>query len=215
MSAVDTASQESNQSSQSCAITQPGPTPPLAPTGLSAQVVDGYFTGTVTLTWNPSSGATSYNIYWSTSSGVSKTTGTLIPNVTSPFIDNTISQATTYYYVVTAVNSNGESSESNKISATNCLTPTARTNDATASTSTLNGMVNSVGLTTTWHFEWGTSTSYGNKAPIPDGTIQAGVSTSVSTNLGGLVSGTTYHYRTVATNICGTSYGSNKSFVKP
>ena len=53
---------------------------------------------------------------WKTSPGVSKATGTQLTSVTSPFTHATLS-AGTYYYVVTAVDPNGESAESSPASA--------------------------------------------------------------------------------------------------
>ncbi len=102
---------ESSESSQVSAT--PG-RPPSAPTGVNATAGDGQ----VTISWNSVSGATSYNLYWSTSSGVSKVSyAEKISNVTSPFTNTGKSNGTTYYYVVTAVDSFGESSESSEVSA--------------------------------------------------------------------------------------------------
>lgn len=89
------------------------------PTGVSATAGDSQ----VQITWTGSTGATSYNIYWSTASGVTKTTGTKITGATSPYTDTGRTNGTTYYYVVTAVNNYGESSESSQVSATPSETP--------------------------------------------------------------------------------------------
>jgi len=93
---------------------------PSAPTGVTATAGD----GKVTISWSAVSGATSYNIYHSTTSGVTKTTGTKITGVTSPYTHTGLTNGMTYYYLVTAVNSSGESVESAQKSAT----PTAPTN---------------------------------------------------------------------------------------
>lgn len=92
---------------------------PSAPTGVSATAGDNQ----VTISWDSVSGATSYNIYWSTTTGVTKTTGTKISNATSPYVHTSLTNGTTYYYVVTAVNSYGDSSESSQLSATPQTTP--------------------------------------------------------------------------------------------
>ena len=89
-------------------------TPPAAPesilsTGGNTQV---------SLSWGEASGATTYNIYWSTAAGVRKQTGTKISDVTSMFYHSGLTNGTTYFYVVTAVNQYGESSESREVSAT-------------------------------------------------------------------------------------------------
>ncbi|MCL4557427.1 MAG: fibronectin type III domain-containing protein [Deltaproteobacteria bacterium] len=89
-------------------------TAPNAPTGLSASAGSGY----VWLNWSPSSGATSYKIYDSTVSGgpYSMTVGST--SGISMTITGFTTTNTTYYFVVTAINSVGESGYSNEASAT-------------------------------------------------------------------------------------------------
>jgi len=72
----------------------------------------------VTLQWSSVAGAASYNVYWSTTAGVTKANGTKIPNASSPYPHNSLTAGTMYYYVVTAVNTKGESAESAQVSAT-------------------------------------------------------------------------------------------------
>jgi hypothetical protein len=86
---------------------------PSAPTGVTASASDGQ----VSISWSAVSGATSYNIYWSTTSGVTKTSGTKITGATSPYSHTGLTNGMTYYYIVTAVNSSGESVDSNQVSA--------------------------------------------------------------------------------------------------
>lgn len=92
---------------------------PSAPTGISASAGNEQ----VTISWSSVSGADSYNIYWAVSSGVTKVSGTKVSGVTSPYIDTGRTNDTTYYYVVTAINTAGESGESTEVSATPSLTP--------------------------------------------------------------------------------------------
>jgi lysophospholipase L1-like esterase len=70
------------------------------------------------LSWENSIDATTYNIYWSTTAGVSKQTGTKISAVSNPYYHTGLTNDTPYYYVVTAANQYGESSESQEVSAT-------------------------------------------------------------------------------------------------
>jgi len=67
--------------------------PPSTPTGVSATAGEDY----VLIDALPVSGATSYNIYWSTASDVSKTNGTLIQAASTPKAQTGLSSATTYY----------------------------------------------------------------------------------------------------------------------
>jgi WD40 repeat protein len=83
--------------------------------------------------------------------------------------------------------------------------------DVTATSATLNAIVNPNGLATSVHFEWGTSTAYGRKTPAQS--IGPGmININVSANLTGLSPNTTYHFRVVASNSAGPRFGSNASF---
>jgi uncharacterized delta-60 repeat protein len=93
--------------------------PPLSPTNVSASAG----TGQITISWDPVDDATSYNIYWSTTPGVTKSNGTQIPGVTSPYVHTGLTADTTYYYVVTAVNLGGESPESEGVYGDACEAP--------------------------------------------------------------------------------------------
>src|SRR5581483_12397408 len=83
----------------------------------------------------------------------------------------------------------------------------------TSTTETLNGTVNPEGADANWHFDWGTSTAYGNVAPSSAGDAGSGTSAvSESTAITGLTPSTTYHFRIEATNSAGTSFGSDVTF---
>ena len=87
---------------------------------------------------------------------------------------------------------------------------TGSATSVTSSSATLNGTVNPNGSSTTYYFQYGTSTSYGSTTT----TTSAGSgssSVSASASLTGLTSSTTY-YRLVATNSGGTGYGGQEWF---
>ncbi|MFZ4548483.1 MAG: BACON domain-containing protein, partial [Bacteroidales bacterium] len=89
--------------------------------------------------------------------------------------------------------------------------PTVTTLAATAITSTtatLNGNVNPNGLSTTYYFQYGTTISYGTNTTSVSAGSGSG-SLAVSASITGLIPGTTYHFRLVATNSDGTSNGSD------
>jgi hypothetical protein len=78
---------------------------------------------------------------------------------------------------------------------------------------TLNGSVNPIAQTTTYWFEYGTSVVYGSQVPLAPADAGSGTAdTPVSAAVGGLAPGTTYHYRLVAQNAGGTSYGNDQTF---
>ncbi|MBK5274966.1 MAG: hypothetical protein JJE30_07930 [Desulfuromonadales bacterium] len=87
-----------------------------APTGMRAESGPG--PGQVTISWAAVEGATSYNIYWSTNSGVT-TANTKISGTSSPSIQTVTLRhnPNPYYFVVTAVNAGGESGTSTEVSA--------------------------------------------------------------------------------------------------
>lgn len=72
----------------------------------------------LTVSWSSEVNATSYNVYWGLSSGVTTTTGTKIEGVTSPFTQTGLKNATPIYYVVTASDESGESDPSAEVSST-------------------------------------------------------------------------------------------------
>ncbi len=86
------------------------PPPPAAPTGLTATAQN----GKVSLTWNASTGATSYRIFRSKGGeGFRPVAETSTPSYVDPDLLNGI----TYEYLVVAINEGGESSESNIVTA--------------------------------------------------------------------------------------------------
>ncbi|HOM76627.1 MAG TPA: carbohydrate-binding protein, partial [Anaerohalosphaeraceae bacterium] len=94
---------------------------PSVPTGLSATAVS---SGQIDLSWTVSSTATNYNIKCSMSSSGPYT---LIASVSgTSYSDIGLSESTVYYYVVSAVNSVGESADSEQAGAiTHGLPPAA------------------------------------------------------------------------------------------
>ena len=118
----------------------PPTTLPSAPTGIVAASGNSQ----ITITWDAVPAATSYNIYWSSTSGVTKTTGTKISDITTTSYTHTgLTNGTIYYYVVTSLNSYGESVESYEISSAPGST------DATPPTGSITINNNAVYTTTT------------------------------------------------------------------
>jgi len=80
----------------------------------------------------------------------------------------------------------------------------------TNSSASLNGTVNPHGLGTTIHFLYGTTTGYGSTTA--NQTKTGNTTQNVVANISGLAENTTYHFRIVATNSGGTSFGSDRIF---
>jgi hypothetical protein len=99
-----------------------------------------------------------------------------------------------------------------------CNQPPKVTTESATYTNTfepqLNGTVNPEGSDTHYQFEYGETTSYGTKIPIPAADVGSGKeSVSVSQTLKGLKHSTTYHFRITAENEAGSAPpGEDKSF---
>jgi WD40 repeat protein len=84
----------------------------------------------------------------------------------------------------------------------------------TDSGAVLSGTIDTGGDLTTYHFEYGLTSSYGSTVPA-SGEAAAGnnrLPLAVTKPVSGLQAGTTYHYRLVATNSIGTSAGADRTF---
>lgn len=92
--------------------------------------------------------------------------------------------------------------------------PTASTGDASSITDSqvsLAGTVNPQGELTSYAFQYGTTTAYGQQSALSN----AGSGTAdvpARDDLTGLTAGTTYHYRVIATNATGTTVGADRTF---
>jgi len=192
---------ESGNSNQASAT--PNPAIPNPPAGLTASGGNSQ----VVLSWSPSSGATSYKVKRSTTNGGPYTQiGT---SATPSYSDLSVVNGTTYYYVVTAANSGGESGNSNQASAT----PNPSIPSPPANLVAIGGNAQ-VGLS--WNASAG-ATSYKVKRSTTNGGSYAqigSVSSTAFTDLG-VTNGTTYYYVVTASNVSGESGNSNQASATP
>jgi hypothetical protein len=80
-------------------------------------------------------------------------------------------------------------------------------------TATLTGGVTPNELETTYFFEYGTTATYGSRAPDPPASAGKGNRrVAVTADIGGLAPATTYHYRLVAQNSRGVRRGADRTF---
>lgn len=208
-SAGPNAGGESADSSEASATPQ-GLAKPSTPALISATPGSGQ----VALAWSASSGAISYNVKRATVSGGPYTT-IATPSSTS-YTDFGVTNGTTYYYVVSAVNSAGESANSSQLSATPQApsAPTAPTN-VNASSGPPKG-----GVTVKWRQSTTPGviqnniyrrTSSGSYPAAP--TVNISPATSyVDTKL---TSGNTYCYQVTAVSSGGESQRSGEACAKP
>jgi PKD repeat protein len=121
---------------------------------------------------------------------------------------------TPYHYRIVATNADGTFPGVDRTFGT--TPPTATTGAASevhSSVATLHATVNPEGLATTYYFEYGTSSSYGNRMPLRAEEIGSGtVGVQVSAAIRGLTGNEIYYFRVVAKNIAGTVYGEDETF---
>ena len=192
---------ESAASTQVSAMPIAAP-PPAAPTGVSTTPGNGQ----VTIAWTPVAGATSYNIYWSTITGVTPDTGTKIAGVVAPpSVVTGLTNGTTYYFVVTAVNANGESVASAPEVSTmpTAAVPPAAPTGVTATPG--NGQVTiswtAVSGATSYNLYWALAPGV---TPLSIGVTKITGATSPYI-LTGLTNGTVYYFVVTAVNANGES----------
>ena len=160
--------------------------------------------GQVTIAWTAAADATSYNIYWSTTPGVTPANGTKITNASSPYVQTGLINGTTYYYIVTSVNRHGESTPSLEVSATVGLpAPTGVT--ATPGNGQVTIAWTAVADATSYNIYWSTTPGV---TPANGTKITGATSPYVHP---GLINGTTYYY--VVTAVGGTGESAPSSEV--
>jgi len=183
----------------------PQGTAPATPAGLTATAADKQ----ANLAWSASTGATSYNVKRSTTHG-GPYTQLASPTITS-YADTGLTDGTTYYYVVSAVNATGESANSNEVSAT----PMAATTAPAAPT----GVTASAGdkqVVLNWNASSGAASYHVKRGTVSGGPYTQVAAPNVTTDTDtGLTDGTTYYYVVSAVNSAGESANSSQVSATP
>ncbi len=123
---------------------------------------------------------------------------------------------TTYHYRVVAINGTGESRGRDEFFRTLPAVTDLTTEPASEigqESVTLNAKFSGEGHDTTYYFEYGPTSSYGTVAsedPVDAGTTTG--PTPISSQITTFYGNTTYHYRVVAENEFGTTYGKDVIF---
>ena len=201
-------------------IASSSPVAPSAPQSLAATAGD----GSVSLSWvapasNGGAAITGYNVYRGTSPGGESATPVATGVTTTSYTNTGLTNGTTYYYTVAAVNSAGVSPQSNEASATpvavqatvpsapQSLTATGHNGSASLSWATPSS--NGGSPITGYNVYRGTSP--GGESATP---IATGVTTTSYTDTSA-VNGTTYYYTVAAVNAVGVSAPSNEASATP
>ena len=176
---------------------------PAAPTGLNAAPGNAQ----VILTWTASSGATSYYVKRSTTSGAEAQIATASA---ATYTDSSLTNGTKYYYVVSAYNYYGQSANSVEVSATPVLSvPSAPTN--------LTATPGNAQVALNWTASVG-ATSYNVKRSTTNGgpysTVVASPMLTTYTDMT-VANGTAYYYVVTAVNTAGESGNSNQASATP
>ncbi|HWM64929.1 MAG TPA: hypothetical protein VNP96_13190, partial [Solirubrobacterales bacterium] len=123
---------------------------------------------------------------------------------------------TVYHYRLVATNTLGTSHGKTKTFTTVDMRPVLSAESVTERAeagATLNATINPNGAATSYQFEYGETTVYGSKAPIEAEAIGSGTTNvAVDEPIEGLDPETIYHFRIVATNSWGTTYGKDWIF---
>lgn len=182
-----------------------GTSVPAAPRGLAATAGNAQ----VSLTWTASSGAANYNVKRSATSGGPYTQ--LASSRSTSYTDTGLTNGTKYFYVVSALNSAGESADSAEANAT----PAAPA-IGPATPAYLQATAGNAQVSLTWTASSG-ATSYRVKRSTNSGgpyTQIAAPGTSSYTDTG-LTNGVAYYYVVSAVNTAGESANSAQASATP
>jgi fibronectin type 3 domain-containing protein len=127
VSAVNSQQQEGARSDPPASATTPPVEPPDVPTGLTATAQS---STSIQVSWPPVDGAASYKVYWS---AYQSGPYVLLDNASSnTYLHTGLTASTTYYYRVSAVNSDGESPQSSSTASATTSSPVSGSSKETA-----------------------------------------------------------------------------------
>ena len=126
-----------------------------------------------------------------------------------------LTRGTTYHYRLVATNAGGTTTGPDQTFTT--LDPpevvTLPATEIDADGAKLNATVDPNGRTTSYRFEYGTTTAYGSEIPIGGSTAGNGTNpVTIGVVVNGLAPGTAYHFRIVAQSADGVAIGGDATF---
>jgi hypothetical protein len=123
-----------------------------------------------------------------------------------------LSESTTYHFRIVAVNASGTSYGSDQAFKARPTVETQAATSVTATSATVNATVNpNDEAISGCYFEYGTTESYGTSVPCTPFPGSGESPLAVSASIAGLTTSTSYHFRIVAVNPGGTSYGADET----
>jgi hypothetical protein len=199
-------------------------TPALPPVLAPPQPVSAItrVTATISTGINPEKSATTWRILYGETSAYGEHTPELL--IGEGFGEQTVRYGleglrpdTTYHYQVQTSNQAGTVTGPDEAFTTGAPTPpaalTGGASNITLTTATVAGTIEAEGLPTSFVLEFGTDTEYGTSIP---GEAGGGAEPlQITVPLQYLAPGTTYHYRFVAVNSDGRTYGADQTFTTP
>jgi NHL repeat len=136
-------------------------------------------------------------------------------DVTAAIPSGTLTAGTLYHYRLVAGNANGNRPSSDQTFTTLPAVGgvvTGPANEIKQLTTVLTGSFTGDGVDTSYFFEYGTTSKYGQKTPTVDAGTASGPQ-AISLTATQLIAYTPYHYRLVAQNSYGTTYGEDLEFL--
>lgn len=201
-------------------------TPSIAPsmTGQPSVSLLTRASATVNASINPNNEPTSYRIEYGTTTAYGSSTS--LPEASAGqgygnvIVHNQLvglSAGTTYHYRLIATNSTGSVTSQDQTFTTAAATPPGLSSSSASlinsSEVVLSGTIDPGGIQTSYEFDIGNDTNYETRI-FGDAGAANGPET-VTAVLQGLASGAIYHYRIVAVNLYGRTYGPDEVFTTP
>jgi hypothetical protein len=177
---------------------------------------------TVSTKLNPEGNATTYRVLYGRTAGYGEHTIDIEAGSgsTEEAVDaglTGLAPETTYHYEFVASSAEGTVTGPDETFTTAPATPpTATTGGAsniTLTGATVAGTIESQGLETSYELDLGTDTTYGTSIYGEAGSGSGNI--EIAVNLQNLAPGATYHYRFVAINSDGKTYGADRTFTTP
>jgi|GEM_PF-361718 len=162
----------------------------------------------VTFSWTAVSGASSYTLYWGTTTGITSSSTTIRNISTNSYSHTGLSNGTTYYYKVAAVNSAGTGTLSSELSAA-----PASSSDNSSSSTTLSAPsgLSASGAAAQVALDWTAVSGASSYTMYWDNSTGVSTSSNAITSIStdnythsSLDNGTAYYYKVATVNSAGT-----------